>query len=101
MWLVYAREPESDAPWWPGRRLLAAVDAVGWPLLWIELLANAPAPLGVVKPVVTAIALVYAIARLRRAVFVNHRYQLTTLWLGRVFAVLLLVGFILKLMMPG
>ena len=28
MWLLVAREPRPDAPDWPGRRLLAAVDAV-------------------------------------------------------------------------
>ena len=37
MWLLVAREPRPDAPDWPGRRLLAAVDAVAWPLLWVLL----------------------------------------------------------------
>ena len=101
MWLVYAREPEPDAPWWPGRRWLAAIDAVGWPLLWIELLAHAPAPLGLVRPVVTGIAVLFGIVRLHRAVCVNHRYRFTTWWMGRIVAGLLLVGFVLKLMMPG
>jgi hypothetical protein len=28
MWLLVAREPRPDAPDWPGRRMLAALDAV-------------------------------------------------------------------------
>ena len=38
MWLLVAREPRPDAPDWPGRRLLAAVDAVIWPLMWVLLI---------------------------------------------------------------
>ena len=42
MWLLVAREPRPDAPDWPGRRMLAAVDAVVWPLLWVLLIQHAP-----------------------------------------------------------
>ena len=38
MWLLVAREPRPDAPDWPGRRLLAAIDAVAWPLMWVLLI---------------------------------------------------------------
>ena len=56
MWLLVAREPRPDAPDWPGRRLLAAVDAVAWPLLWVLLIRQVPGPAGLVGPFVTALA---------------------------------------------
>lgn len=30
MWVLFARADPPDAPYWPGRRWLAALDAVGW-----------------------------------------------------------------------
>ena len=42
MWLLVAREPRPDAPEWPGRRLLAAVDAVMSPPIWAPLIRYAP-----------------------------------------------------------
>ena len=48
MWQLVAREPRPDAPEWPGRRLLAAVDAVVWPLMWVLLIQHAPQPLGLI-----------------------------------------------------
>ena len=56
MWLLVAREPRPDAPEWPGRRLLAAVDAVAWPLMWVLLIRQVPGPAGLVGPFVTALA---------------------------------------------
>ena len=101
MWLVVAREPHPDAPYWPGRRLLAAVDAAVWPLLWMMLVSHPPKPLGLVGPVVTAVALLCALSRLHRALWVNHRYRFTTWRWGRFAAALLLAGAVLKLTMPG
>ena len=101
MWLLYARAPTSDAPYWPGRRWLAAVDAVAWPMLWVIVFSHAPKPVGLVGPVVTAVALLCAIGRLHRAVWVNHRYRFTTWRWGRVAAALLFVGLLLKLMVPA
>ena len=46
MWLLVAREPRPDAPDWPGRRLLAAIDAVAWPLMWVLLIRHVPGPAG-------------------------------------------------------
>ena len=104
MWLLYARAPTPDAPYLPGRRWLAAVDALAWPLLWVIVVNHAPKPVGPsarrpVGPVVTAVALLCAIGRLHRAVWVNHRYRLTTWRWGRVVGALLLVGLVLKAMM--
>lgn len=101
MWLLLAREPRPDAPDWPGRRWLAAFDAALWPLLWVLLFSHAPQPVGVVGPVVAAMALVCALERLHRALWVNHRYWFTTWRWGQMAAALLLMGVALKLSLPG
>ena len=101
MWLLVAREPPPDAPYWPGRRLLAAVDAAVWPLLWMMLVSHAPNPVGLVRPVVMAVALLCALSRLHRALWLNHRYRFTTWRWGRIAAALVLVGAVLKLTMLG
>jgi hypothetical protein len=77
MWLLVAREPRPDAPYWLGRRLLAAVDAVGWPLLWVLVFRHVPEPVGLVGPIVTALAVLLGLRRLHRALWVNHRYWFT------------------------
>ena len=100
MWLVVAREPKPDAPYWPGRRILAAVDAAVWPLLWVLVFIHAPKPVGLVGPFVAAVALLCALGRLHRALWINHRYQFTTWRWGRIAAALLLIGAVLKLTMP-
>lgn len=99
MWLLVAREAPPDAPYWPGRHLLAAVDAVVWPLMWVMVFSHASAPTGVVGPFVSALALLAGLGRLHRALWVNHRYRFTTWRWGRVVAGLLLIGFVMKAMM--
>lgn len=96
MWLLVAREPRPDAPGWPGRRLLAAVDAIAWPVLWIVLMRSAPAPAGVMVPFVTALAVLLGLGRLHRAVWLNHRYWFTTWRWAKVAAALLVIGIVLK-----
>ena len=97
MWYVIARRPLPDAAYWPGRRWLAAIDAVAWPCLIGALAAHAPRPVGIVGPVVVALAVVVAIGRLSRAVLRNERYRFTTWRWGRVIAMLLMLGIVLKL----
>ena len=99
MWLVVAREPKPDAPYWPGRRFLAAVDAAVWPFFWVLVFIHAPKPVGVVGPFVAAVALLCALGRLHCALWVNHRYRFTTWRWGRIAAALLLIGVVLKLTM--
>jgi hypothetical protein len=99
MWLLVAREPRPDAPYWRGRRLLAAVDALLWPLLWAVLVDHAPKPVGLMGPAVIAVAVLCALRRLHCALCVNHRYRFTTWHWGRIAAALLLTGLLLKLMM--
>lgn len=101
MWLLVAREPRPDAPDWPGRHLLAAVDAVVWPLLWVWVFRHAPEPVGLVGPFVPAMAVLLGLGRLHRALRVNHRYWFTSWRWGRVVAALLVVGAVLKVTMPG
>jgi hypothetical protein len=97
MWLLLARAPVPDAPYWPGRRWLAVVDAGGWPLVWVFLVMNATVPLGVVGPLVTGIALCAGVTRTYRAIRVNHRYRFTTWRWGRILLTLLALGLTLKL----
>lgn len=100
MWLLIARTPPPDVPYWPGRRWLAALDAVGWPLLWIVVSRHASVPVGIVGPVVAAVAVLCAAGRLRRALGMNHRYRFTTWRWVKVVAGLLLIGVLLKVMPP-
>lgn len=99
MWLVVARHPSPDAPYWVGRRWLAAADALAWPLLWGLGFWQVPAPVGVVAPMIIALAVVSACSRLHRALWVNHLYRFTTWYRCCVIAVL--VGAVLKLTVPG
>lgn len=50
MFVLVRREPKPDASYWPGRRLLAAVDAVAWPFGLAMLVALTPATEGLVRP---------------------------------------------------
>jgi hypothetical protein len=94
--LVY-REPRPNAPDWPGRRALAAVDAVAWPLLMVWLVNHAPVPTGLVGSFVVAVTALIALNRLHRALWANHRYWFTAWRWGKVLAMLLLIGAMLKL----
>lgn len=99
MWVFIAREPKPDAPYWTGRCLIAAIDALLWPLLWVWAIRSVPGPAGLMGPFVTAVALLCAAERLYRAVWVNHRYWFTTWRWGRIAAWLLCLGVLLKLLM--
>ena len=96
MWLVLTRAPLPDAPYWPGRRLLALADAVAWPAVWIALATQFPQPAGIVGPMVIALAVLSTIGRVLRAAWQNHRYHFTTWRWGRLVVGLLLIGFVLK-----
>lgn len=100
MWLLIAREPTPDAPYWKGRQLLAAVDAIAWPIFFVLLIhhAPAPAPVGIVGPFVTALAVLCALGRLHRALWANHRYRFTTWRWGRIAAAFILVGLVMKVL---
>jgi hypothetical protein len=101
MWLLVAREPRPDAPYWPGRRLLAAVDAIAWPVLWVLLIRHAPQPVGLLGPFVTTLAVLAGMGRLHCALWVNHRYWFTTWRWVKVLAAMLLIGALLKVSMSA
>lgn len=101
MWVLIAREPVPDAPYWPGRRWLATIDATVWPLLWVLMVRHAPEPVGLVGPFVIAVSLMCALGRLHRALWMNHRYRFTTWRWGRIAAAMLLMGVVMKLAMTA
>jgi len=80
MWMLVAREAPPDAPDWPGRRLLGALDALVWPLLWVLFISHAPKPVGLIGPFVTAVAVLCALGRLHRALWcqvASNSFQLS------------------------
>jgi hypothetical protein len=101
MWLLVAREPRANAPYWSGRRWLAAIDAAAWPLIWVLLVSQIDAPVGIVGPMVVAVALLISGERIHRAVWVNHRYWFTTWRWARIVGALVVIGMVLKLMVSA
>lgn len=97
MWLLVAQQVKPDVPVWRGRRLLAAVDAIAWPLFWVLVLHHATQPVGLVGPIAATFAMSLGLVRLRRAVFMNHRYRFATWRWGKVASAVLTIGFLLKL----
>ena len=95
MFLLIARTPAPDAPYWPCRRLLAATDAVAWPAAFVTVV-HASHPLGIVGPLFVALAVLGAARRVYRALFSNHRYRFTTWRWGRVAGAMLLIGMMLR-----
>lgn len=98
MWIFFARTPRPDAPYWPGRRWLAALDAVAWPAAWVLVVVRAPMSMGIVGMLGIACAALSAVFRLRCALLSNGRYRFTTWRWGRVLTVLMLVGLAMKAM---
>ena len=97
MWIMVERSPPPDAAYWPDRRWLAAIDAVGWPVAAWLLLSRVPGPAGVLVPTAAGILALVALSRLRRAVWANHRYRFTTSKVVGVLAVLMFIGIVVKL----
>lgn len=96
MWIVFARAPAPDAAYWPGRRALAALDAVAWPVIALVLLSRVPGQAGLLIPVACVICGFNALFRLRTALWENHRYRFATWRAARVVLVLLLIAVALK-----
>lgn len=98
MLLLVAREPMQDAHHWAGRRSLAVLDAVVWPLAAILLIYLSNIPVGVFGPVLMVAVFQLSVARLHRAISLNHRYRFSTWRWGRVVLLLLMVGAVLKML---
>lgn len=101
MWVMWVREAKPDAPYWPGRCRLAAIDAVVWPLLWVAGAAYWRPHLGVIGAVVIALALLSLCSRLHRALLDNGRYRFTTWRWGQFVLLLWVVGAVLRLILPA
>jgi hypothetical protein len=97
MWLLFTRTVPPDVPYWPGRRWLSAIDAVAWPGVAWAALSQVADDGGLVLPLVMALLFMSAVRRLHTALFLNHRYRLTTWRWGRVLAWVLAVGALLRL----
>ena len=99
MWVVFEREPAPDAPYWPGRRRLAALDATAWPAMGFWLLNELQGPARSVLPFAAVLLASIGLARVMTAVWMNHRYRFTSSWLARLTIILLIVGGVWKIMM--
>ena len=95
MWILPLRAPAPDVPYWPGRRWLAALDAVGWPLLLI-CIAQQSTIAGLIGALAQAICALIALRRLHIAIGRNERYRFTTWRWGRALAALWVIGLLLK-----
>ena len=97
MWLITVRPPLPDIPYWPGRRVLALLDAVIWPslvALWVE---NMPRDARLVGQVVIALCVLHGLRQAGRALWDNGQYRFTTLKVLKVVGMLMVVGAVLKL----
>lgn len=97
MWTLIVRAPAPDAPYWPGRRLLAIVDAVVWPLACTALVIQLLPAAGIVGPTAIAIAAIWAAGRVRRALWMNRRYFFITWRLARWLSCVAVIGVVLQL----
>jgi hypothetical protein len=101
MWVLFARAPRPDVPYWRGRRWLAAIDAVAWPGMAWGALSQFVGEGGLVLPFVMALLVASAARRLYTALLVNHLYHFTTWRWGRLLAWILAVGALLRLGLPS
>jgi hypothetical protein len=102
MWVLFARAPPPDAPYWPGRRWLAAIDAVAWHAAASSVLSQVPGGQdGLVLTFMMALLVVSAAWRLFTALLINHRYHFTTSQWARMLAWMMVVGALLKVGLAG
>jgi hypothetical protein len=97
VWLLISREARPDFGYWPGRRVLAGLDAVAWPTAAVVVGGVSPLNPGVFGAVLMVFAATIGARRLYRALWVNQRYQFTTWVWGKRLVVLLSTGLLLKL----
>ena len=101
MWIFFTPALRPDAAYWPGRRWLAALDAVAWPAAWALVVAQAPMSMGIVGMLIIACAALSAASRLQQALLRNERYRFTTWRWGKVVVGLALLGLIIKLVVAA
>ena len=99
MWIVLARRERCPALSWPGRRLLALIDALAWPAAFAALIIQAPFATELVGAVSLALCLLCALRRARRAVWDNEGYWFTTWRLTVTIACCVMFGWALQLVL--
>jgi hypothetical protein len=97
MWVLFARAPLPDARVWAGRRALALLEAVVWPLGLAALILGVPFPSGMLGVSAVALCAVTVLRRAYLALFQNPRYRFTTWRWGRGLVLVLAIGCALKL----
>ncbi|MBK1611919.1 hypothetical protein CKO44_00345 [Rubrivivax gelatinosus] len=98
MLILFTREAEPDAPYWTGRVLLGALDALAWPAAWMALAFQLPERGGMVGGLMISLAALAAVRRLHTALCENHRYRFTTWKVGKVLLGLYFIGVVMKLL---
>lgn len=96
MRILFSGHSKPDAVYWKGRRCLAVLDALAWPLAWVVLMARLPGRTGLVGAVSISLLLLAACRRSHRAVCLNHRYRFATVKWGRVLSWLMVIGVIVR-----
>lgn len=96
MWVLYARAPAPNLPYWWGRRWLALLDAALWPALLAFNVVTIPVNTGVVGPVALAMCALIGLRCCVRALWRNEQYRFTTWRFGASVGALLALGILLK-----
>ena len=96
MLILYGRPAKPDVGYFPGRRWLALLDAVAWPVAWLIAISAIPYDTGVLGIFARAVLILIALARYQRAVFRNERYRFSTLRWGVPILALLALGELMK-----
>ena len=97
MWILVQWAPPPDLPYWSGRRWLAAIDAIAWPVALGLVLGCVASKAGLMLPMASAVLVLSGLSRLHMAVWLNHRYRFTAWWALRLLAVLVIVSVVLKI----
>jgi len=97
MWMIVMRAPRTAHAYWPGRRLLGAVDAVAWPALICAAALQLPTLVStIVGQLLVAFLVLTAVHRVALAVWRNERFSFTTSRVAYVVAMLMLIGLVMK-----
>jgi hypothetical protein len=97
MWFLFAQPRRPDARYFPGRRALAALDAIGWPAAWFVVVLAIPQSTGIMGSAIKGLLILIAARRIYRAVLRNERYRFTTVRWGLPVLCLLAFGEVMKI----
>jgi hypothetical protein len=98
MWILYGRTPKADVACFPGRRWLALLDAVAWPVAWLIAISAIPYVTGVLEVFAKAVLVLIALRRCQRALFRNERYRFSSLRWGVPILTLVALGELMKVL---